>query len=194
MHKNNKEKNNSTLIIAGLSVVCIAILITAHILSREPETDFIPVSTETITPTETWGENANEDASLPETSAEESSQKIGSEYDNTQEIISENADETVTSLSESTSKEETSNSKPSQKPETADDKTNPDKQPEYDTSIPQTSGSEDIPDSASSEDGSQESRPGQVYDPVFGWITTGDTNQDAVDSDGDISKQIGTMN
>ena len=38
-----------------------------------------------------------------------------------------------------------------------------------------------------------DSHPGQVYDPVFGWITTGDTNQDNVDNDGDINKQIGTM-
>lgn len=35
--------------------------------------------------------------------------------------------------------------------------------------------------------------PGQVYDPVFGWITTGPTRQDVVDSYGDINKQIGTM-
>ena len=42
-------------------------------------------------------------------------------------------------------------------------------------------------------DNSESSHPGQVYDPVFGWIDTGNTTYDVVDSDGDINKQIGTM-
>lgn len=190
-NKTNKENNNNTLIIAVLSVVCIAILVAAHLFSRESENDFTPVSTENVTTTDTWDENTVKEEILPEISVEESSQVTGSEYDNTQEIISEDAEETVTSLSESTSKEEAQDSKPAEKPETSDNKTNPEKQPEYDSDIPQSSDSEDTTSSAET---SSDSHPGQVYDPVFGWITTGDTNQDAVDSDGDISKQIGTMN
>ena len=38
------------------------------------------------------------------------------------------------------------------------------------------------------------SNSGQVYDPVFGWIDTGSTHQDTVDSSGSINKQIGSMN
>ena len=34
---------------------------------------------------------------------------------------------------------------------------------------------------------------GQVYDPVFGWVTPSGVQQDNIDSDGDINKQIGTM-
>jgi len=43
------------------------------------------------------------------------------------------------------------------------------------------------------DNGTSGGNPGQVYDPVFGWITTGPTRQDVVDSYGDINKQIGTM-
>ena len=41
--------------------------------------------------------------------------------------------------------------------------------------------------------GSGDSHPGQVYDPVFGWVTPSGVQQDSIDSDGDINKQIGTM-
>lgn len=192
MKKNkNNEKNHSTLIFAGLSVVCIALLIGAYLLSREPETDFVPTSTVNTTQTDTWAENAAEDIVVPETSEESTSQVTGSETYSTQEVVSEDANETVTSLSDSTSKEDIEDSKPTEKPESTDDKTNPDKQPEYSDDVPQT-GEPNVTDNSAT-DTSSDSHPGQVYDPVFGWITTGDTNQSAVDSDGDISKQVGTM-
>lgn len=90
MKKNkNNEKNHSTLIFAVLSVVCIALLVGAYLLSREPETDFVPVSTENTTQTDTWAENATEDVIVPETSEENTSQVTGSETDSTQKIISE---------------------------------------------------------------------------------------------------------
>mgnify|MGYP000135181900 FL=1 len=87
---------------------------------------------------------------------------------------------------------------PLEKPETNDDTTNPEKQPEYDDSVPTTPDpteppADDKPNNTPPAKAPSDSHPGQVYDPVFGWITTGDTNQDNVDNDGDINKQIGTM-
>lgn len=43
------------------------------------------------------------------------------------------------------------------------------------------------------DNGTPGGNPGQVRDPVFGWITTGPTRQDIVDNGGDVNKQIGTM-
>lgn len=192
-NKNDNKNHSTTFIIAGLSAVCIAILIAAHFIANEPETDFIPASTEITTPTDTWAENESENIVNPETTEENTSQVTGSEYDSTQEVISEDTDNTVTSLSDSTSKEDIEDSKPAEKPETTDNKTNPDKQPEYEADVPQTSEADNSDTSSSSSGGPSDSHPGQVYDPVFGWITTGDTNQSAVDSDGNISKQVGTM-
>ncbi len=41
--------------------------------------------------------------------------------------------------------------------------------------------------------GTDDSHPRQVYDPVFGWVTPNNVQQDNIDSDDDINKQIGTM-
>ena len=95
----------------------------------------------------------------------------------------------MTSLSDSTPEADTPNDKPTEKPQTSDDTTNPDKQPEYDSTVPQTPD----PEKPKDDTPASEEHPGQVYDPVFGWIDTGNTNQDNVDSDGDINKQIGIM-
>ena len=83
---------------------------------------------------------------------------------------------------------------------TTDDVTDPDKQPEYDPPVQQTPTSpQDNPTGGSGTGtpsggtGSDDSHPGQVYDPVFGWVTPSGVQQDNIDSDGDINKQIGTM-
>ena len=77
---------------------------------------------------------------------------------------------------------------------------NPDRRPEYGNDVPQsTNPPAEAPDNTSpsspsaGENANADEHPGQVYDPVFGWIETGDTTQDNVDNDGDINKQIGTM-
>lgn len=186
----NKDNNKKVLTIGGLSALCIAALVGVYFLTREPENEFVPASTETGTTTDTWGENADMDALLPDDPDGNTSQVTGTVSDNTQEVISEDESGTVSSLSGSTTKEDSTNNKPVEKPKTTDDTTNPTKQPEYDNDIPQTP---DNDNNTSPADDSSNPHPGQVYDPVFGWLDPGNTNQDTVDSDGDISKQIGTM-
>lgn len=190
-NKNNFDKKK-TAIICGLSALCIAVLAGAYLLTREPETDFTPASTERADGTDTWEENSNADTPLPSNTTPESTQTQGTSSDNTQTVISEDETGSTTSLSDSSTKEEAGQEKPENPPETTDDTTNPDKQPEYDPSVPQPSETptESTPTGGGSTD---DSHPGQVYDPVFGWIDVGNTQQDNIDSDGDINKQIGTM-
>ena len=94
---------------------------------------------------------------------------------------------------------------------TTDDVTDPDRQPEYDPPVQQAqaptppqdsptdgSGTETLSGDSgtgtpSGDTGTDSSHQGQVYDPVFGWVTPSSVQQDTIDSDGDISKQIGTM-
>ena len=87
--------------------------------------------------------------------------------------------ETVIHFTENVTKEEQADTKPEEKPETADDTNNKDKKPEYEEDETKTAD----------EDG----HPGQVYDPVFGWIVTGEVVSDNVDNDGSLDKQVGTM-
>lgn len=192
----NKDKNKKLLAVGGLSALCIAVLVGAYFLTREPENDFVPASTQTVDTTDTWDENADTPVTTPSSTEGNVSQVTGTASDPIQNIVSEDESGTVSSLSNSTQKEDTSSEQPTEKPVTTDDTTNPDKQPEYDDTVPQVSPPNDAPDTTPPADGGSDSgsHPGQVYDPVFGWIDTGNTSQDTVDSDGDINTQIGTMN
>ncbi|MCM1375241.1 MAG: hypothetical protein NC305_04760 [Lachnospiraceae bacterium] len=200
MKNNDKHTDKRKFaIISGLSALCIAVLAGAYFLTREPERDFTPVSAESANVTDTWEENSNLDTPLP-SATPESTQATGTPSDNTQVVVSEDETGTTSSLSDSSSKEEADQDKPDTPPETDDDLTDPDKQPEYEPSVPQpTPTNEPTPtpqpeQSAPAGGGStDDSHPGQVYDPVFGWVTPSNVQQDNVDSDGDINKQIGTM-
>lgn len=130
----------------------------------------------------------------------ESTPLQGTASDNTQSVISEDETGSTTNLSDSTTKDETSQEKPTNPPKTTDDVTDPDQPPDYGSSVPQpkptkkpTPSPKPEQNAPTNESNTNDSHPGQVYDPVFGWIDVGDTQQDTIDSDGDINKQIGTM-
>ncbi len=196
MKKNDKHTDKKKIAtISGLSALCIAVLAGAYFLTREPERDFTPASAESANVTDTWEENSNTDTPLP-SATPESTQTTGTPSDNTQAVVSEDETGTTSSLSDSSTKDEAGQEKPDTPPETNDDLTDPDKQPEYEPSVPQPikeptpSPQPSAPAGGGSTD---DSHPGQVYDPVFGWVTPSNTQQDNIDSDGDINKQIGTM-
>ena len=201
MKKNTKPTDRKrTFAICGLSALCVAVLAGTYFLTREPETEFIPASTEASNKTDTWEDHSAVDASLPPTAALESTQLQGTASDNTQTVVSEDDSGSTISLSDSFTREEALQEKPTEPPVTTDDVTDPDKQPEYDPPAQQTPApAQDDPTDGSGtgtpsgDTGSDSSHPGQVYDPVFGWIAVGNTQQDNIDSDGDINKQIGTM-
>lgn len=198
MKKNDKHTDKKKIaIISGLSVLCIAVLAGAYFLTREPERDFTPASADRADVTDTWNENSNADTPLP-SATPESTQTVGTPSDSTQKVVSEDETGSTSSLSDSSTKEDASQEKPETPPETDDDLTDPDKQPEYAPSVPEPS-KEPTPtpqpeqSASTGGGGTDDSHPGQVYDPVFGWVTPSNVQQDNIDSDGDINKQIGTM-
>jgi hypothetical protein len=128
------------------------------------------------------------DSGIPEASIKEESLYTGEISDNTQTVISEDENGSNVDLSGSVTKEEAQETKPTEKPEPIGDTTNKGEVPSYPEEVPVTA-----PEVQAPADNSESSHPGQVYDPVFGWIDTGNTTYDVVDSDGDINKQIGTM-
>lgn len=197
MKKNNNTDKKKIAIISGLSALCIAVLTGAYFLTRETERDFTPASAESANVTDTWEENSNTDTPLPSTTPE-STQTTGTPSDNTQAVVSEDETGTTSSLSDSSTKDEVGQEKPDTPPETNDDLTDPDNQPEYEPSVPQPTkkpapSPQPEPSAPAGEDSTDDSHPGQVYDPVFGWVTPSSVQQDNIDSDGDINKQIGTM-
>ena len=195
MKKNTNTDKKKIAIISGLSALCIAVLAGAYFLTREPERDFTPASAESANVTDTWEENSNTDTPLP-SATPESTQTTGTPSNNTQAVVSEDETGTTSSLSDSSTKDEVGQEKPDTPPETNDDLTDPDNQPEYEPSVPQPTKEptpSPQPGAPAGGGSTDDSHPGQVYDPVFGWIDVGDTQQDNIDSDGDINKQIGTM-
>lgn len=200
MKKTETKNKKFALTVGGLSALCVAVLAGAYFLTKEPENEFSPTSTEDSSTTNTWDENADVDTITATTTTQEDNQVTGTATDNTQVTVSTDENNTVTDLSGSTPKEDSEETKPSEPPKTNDDTSNPDKQPEYDDTVPTTpepteppTENPSQPDNNPPAENPDDSHSGQVYDPVFGWITTGDTQQDNVDNDGDINKQIGTM-
>ena len=203
MKKNSKPTDaKRTLAICGLSALCIAALAGAWLLTREPESDFTPAPTEQAGQTDRWEENLGTEAATLPSAAPEATRQEGTASDNTQTVVSEDGTGSTTSLSDSSTREEAQQEKPSEPPVTTDDVTDPDRQPEYDPPVQQAQAPtppQDSPtdgsgtETPSGDSGTDGSHQGQVYDPVFGWVTPSSVQQDTIDSDGDISKQIGTM-
>lgn len=99
--------------------------------------------------------------------------------DTTPDTDNDTPDEVI-HVAENVTKEDKAETKPQEKPKTPDDTKNPDKKPEY---------GDDVPVAGEPENGND----GKVYDPVFGWITTGEAVSDSIDNDGSLDKQVGTM-
>lgn len=187
----NKENRNKTIIICSLAALCVAVLAGTYFLTREPENEFIPAPAQIETPTGSWDENAGVDTPAPTGAFEESTQTAGSAADHTQSLISEDENGSTSSLSDSTTRQDAEDTKPTETPEATGDVTDPDNPPTYeDPTVKQPDTTNTTPPA---DTGSGDGHAGQVYDPVFGWIDTGNTQQDNVDSGGDINKQIGTM-
>ena len=203
MKKNSKPTDaKRTLAICGLSALCIAALAGAWLLTREPERDFTPAPTEQAGQTDRWEENLGTEAATLPSAAPEATRQEGTASDNTQTVVSEDGTGSTTSLSDSSTREEATQEKPSEPPMTTDDVTDPDRQPEYDPPVQQAQAPtppQDSPtdgsgtETPSGDTGTDSSHQGQVYDPVFGWVTPSSVQQDTIDSDGDINKQVGTM-
>lgn len=201
-----KEKRNLTNIVttAALSLLCVGVLGGAILMNNRPKTDFVPAASEESSEG-TWSEQETKpaQASIPKTpESQEAHFETGSPEDEIQVVASE-GDEVLIDLTppvtkpaaEATSLEtKTAKSCPdkSAKAETA-----PNAPPE---AIPETTPAS-LPagnqEPAPSEAPAPESPPaaddhaGQVYDPVFGWLTPGNPQADVLDNDGDVNKQIG---
>jgi len=195
----DKTKHICTLL--GFSVLSIFVVLGVWLLTKEPSTEFAPTPEETGPVTDTWEEESHNSEILI---ANDTLENITSEQPDSDvvEISSDEAPkssdieifdtETSVSLSDSTTKESKDSEPPKEPPVITDSLTDPNNKPEYDDSVPLHTEIKDFKEPEKSDTASVTSS-GQVYDPVFGWIQTGNTSQNVVDSSGDINKQIGTM-
>ena len=101
------------------------------------------------------------------------------EQDTTSDTDVDEPDEVI-HFTENVTKEDVADTKPKEKPEAPEDTKNPDKEPDYGEGVPVAGEPEN-------------ENTGKVYDPVFGWITTGEAVSDSIDNDGSLDKQVGIM-
>ena len=205
-----KEKRSLTNIAtaAALSLLCVGVLGGAILMNSRPKTDFIPDASEESSEG-SWSEPETKpaQASIPKTlESQEARFETGSPEDEIQVVASE-GDEVLIDLTPPVTKPAAEAAPSAAKPV----KKCPDKPalaeaaPETVTeSVPGTAANSEsatsptaAPEPAPSEAPASESQPaaddhaGQVYDPVFGWLTPGNPQADVLDNDGDVNKQIG---
>lgn len=197
-----KEKRNLTNIVtaAALMLLCIGVLGGAILMNNRPKTDFVPAASEESSEG-SWSEPQTKpaQASIPKTpESQVPSFEAGSPEDEIQVVASE-GDEVLIDLTPPVTKP-AAEAAPA---ETGPAKRCPDK-PVAATSaletVPETSP---VPDSTVNQEPTPTEAPapestlaaddhaGQVYDPVFGWLTPGNPQADVLDNIGDVNKQIG---
>ena len=165
-----KYVTKPNLIALGLGVTCIAVLIGVIFLNKSPEREFVPDPTSQIPTGSEW----EEPGKLPMAISGDNAPAPGIEEYEEGEVIE--TDLTDVDLSRPPEPDP---------PEAKGDLTDPNATPEYDEDQLNPSG-------AGPEHGSTNEN-GQIYDPVFGWITPQPSEEVPTDNNGDPDKQVGTM-
>lgn len=161
-------------IVGALVLVAVSILAVCLYVGVDRSPAFVPEGDTSIAPTSAWSE--------VDTSSPVSSENLPKEDPEAfPKVIASDESGTVLDFAPVDSSAE-----PPPAPSAAGDYNNPDAPPEYseeDTTPPANNGP--APGATNGE--------GQIYDPVFGWITPGAGNGVPVDNGGDPDKQVGEM-
>lgn len=187
--KNLSDKNKRWLIIAGLGVVCIALVIaiSSQFKAKVPVDDVTaPAST-----------NAN--VVNPSINTTGTDVKPSSESANEKGVVVQSAEPAAapaetpnTAVSTGTKQtiqpDPVKPEAPKEKPKSQGENTNPSKPPTYKP--------EDTTVSKPAEPKGGEKKDGKIYVPGFGWVENhgGGGQGKVVDGSGDINKQVGKMN
>lgn len=188
MKKDNSKKSN-IFPVAAVSLLCLGILAGVFLSSKEHQTSFAPEATTATTENSTWREPETRPAAasiLKETESQIADLQSGTPDDEVQ-VIESAGNEVEITLTPPVTKPAKENAPK----ETASMKSCPDKAP---TSMPETSPVPSVQEAEpqnTSPVAESQGHEGQVYDPVFGWITPGAAQADVIDNDGDVNKQIG---
>lgn len=180
-----------------LSIACAAILGSVFLLGKSPEHTFTPEVTESVS-SNSWEERNSQTDSchvMSKESADKTLPEDSSAEDPVQTVISEDTEQVITELTPIEDKAQVqANTKPTAPPPDEEKQgrlPKCDMLPNAQTSVPESTPEESP--QKSSENVSQ-GQDGQVYDPVFGWIAPSTSQGQVIDNDGDINKQVGTMN
>ncbi len=185
--------------IAGsLTVLCVGILTVCLILQGNEKTEFIPAPSSSEAPVESWSENPSPTESGKEIKTSDNVATSTPKNEEYPKVEESDDNKTVVDFTDPSPEKPETPPAPEGKTEIADPGSSHPVQ--KDTAVTPTPSKQQP-----KKETKQESKPstpapgskneqGQIYDPVFGWITPSDVQQETIDGDGDPEKMIGEMN
>lgn len=178
-------------LVTVLSVSCIAILAACWFVRRDTKTAFLPDEQPPDATQEEWKDTTKtaENSSQEHTDAVLPSQNRAEEkLEGYPKVEEESEQEVVIDFVPAETKSGTPPPPPEGNTVTTESDRESSANPAPETSPSPTDTGEDKTPAAGSIN-----ENGAVYDPVFGWVVPGQTNQTTVDSSGDPNKMVGNM-
>lgn len=179
-----KKLITSKKFIAGtLVVLCVGILVICLIVGGDKKNEFVPDPFPTGEPVDTWEENPS---STPSGGGYAGIQGAN-DADAYPKVVEENPDEVVIDFTDPSPTKEPAPETPGKDTDHVDHDSVPVQTPSEGGKPQQESSDSNTPAPGST------NSQGQVYDPVFGWVTPSTGNTVPMDNDGDPNKMVGEM-
>lgn len=163
-------------------VLCIGITAVCLLVSKDNTEEFVPDPASSTEKTGDWTESPSSLPSGRETDNGTITDNQSEEYPKT---VSEDENKTVIDFTDPSPSKEPAPESPGT--EASDQNTASTQTSDTGTNSGQSGSGSSTPAAGSTND------KGQVYDPVFGWITVQEGVSIPADNDGDVNKQVGTM-
>lgn len=182
-----KIVSGKVLAVSGLCLACVAILIGVLVWRSTPNPEFTPDDNHSVVTPSTWEEPEGDNkgsrpASTPTPEQTDTASDADTHAKDNYKVVSEDEDEVVIDMTPPAHQSEAP--KPPAAPEgqtATPDNEIPEEPADGGACIPETPKEKET------------EKPGQVYDPVFGWTDIADASGQEADSNGDPNKMIGTM-
>lgn len=175
-----KLLTSKTITIGAFVIVCITIIIVCLITGNSKKNSFEPDPIQTENQNETWEENESNFIDDINTDIQNETK------DEYPKITKEDEQEIVIDFNDPAPIKDPAPSDPGTKQDEIEHSAVPTQSPSND-GVPQEKSADNNPAPGSTNE------KGQIYDPVFGWITPANVVEKNIDSDGDPNKMVGEM-
>lgn len=187
-----KKTLTSKPFIAGtLAILCVGILGTCLLLQKNNQDEFVPEQPSSAPSVESWTEH--ESTAMPEKEMGVAGGADNSAKEEFPKVTESDEDQTVIEFTDPEPTKPEAPPVPEGKTVIAEPGPSHPAQQEPTVTPPKTDPPKtDTPKADTPEPGSKNEQ-GQVYDPVFGWVTPSTVQQEVIDGDGDPNKMVGSM-
>lgn len=175
-------------IVSALAFLSIAIIAICIFVSREKQPEFVPEPPQQTQSVSDWSESGGTaNPSVPATSPSQ-----GSEQEAYPKVAEENDENVVIDFTPPQSSAVAEQPEPPEIPEGKTEVEDPG--PSHPVNPdPAVTAPEPKPEQPNGPTPGSTNDKGQVYDPVFGWVTPSTVQQEVIDGDGDPNKMVGSM-